>query len=232
MSQLYALPPPPRFRAFDNNGLPLAGGLVYTYAAGTSTPQATYTDQGGGTPNANPTVLDPYGYADIWINNNNYKVVLKDSSGNLLWTVDNIQSFQTMFNFFQLQVNFQVLYQRIVGTAAQVTGGIATDSTITSAIANAASGDSILILAGTYTETVSVNKKLAIFGTAQNTNIAGTITFLTGSDYSLLRQIRTTQSITINSGVNGVIIDDVFLASGMTFVDNGTGSYLRGTQET
>lgn len=28
---------------FDNNGNPLAGGLIYTYAAGTTTPAATYT---------------------------------------------------------------------------------------------------------------------------------------------------------------------------------------------
>jgi hypothetical protein len=44
----------PLFRAFDPNGLPLAGGKVYTYAAGTSTPLATYTDQAGSTTNANP----------------------------------------------------------------------------------------------------------------------------------------------------------------------------------
>jgi len=32
---------------FDNNGVPLAGGLIYTYAAGTTTPQATFTTSAG-----------------------------------------------------------------------------------------------------------------------------------------------------------------------------------------
>ena len=32
---------------FDNNGAPLTGGKLYTYAAGTTTPQATYTSISG-----------------------------------------------------------------------------------------------------------------------------------------------------------------------------------------
>ena len=28
---------------FDNNGVPLNGGLIYTYDAGTTTPASTYT---------------------------------------------------------------------------------------------------------------------------------------------------------------------------------------------
>ena len=43
---------------FDASGRPLAGGLVCTYAAGTTTAQATSTDDTGGTPNSNPVVLD------------------------------------------------------------------------------------------------------------------------------------------------------------------------------
>ena len=32
---------------FDNNGTPLAGGLIYTYLAGSSTEEATYTTASG-----------------------------------------------------------------------------------------------------------------------------------------------------------------------------------------
>lgn len=80
-----------RQRYLTNAGLPLAGGLLYTYAAGTTTPQATYTDYTGGTPNANPVVLDSSGYADVWLDPTlSYKFVLKDSAGNTLWTEDNV----------------------------------------------------------------------------------------------------------------------------------------------
>ena len=35
------------FQFFTTTGLPLAGGLIYTYQAGSSTPLATYSDNGG-----------------------------------------------------------------------------------------------------------------------------------------------------------------------------------------
>lgn len=66
---------------FDNAGNPLSGGKVFTYAAGTLTPLASYTDRGGGTPNSNPVVLDSAGRADIWLATNAaYKLIVKDST--------------------------------------------------------------------------------------------------------------------------------------------------------
>ena len=76
-----------------NTGLPLAGGLLYTYQAGSSTPLATYTDNSGLVPNANPIVLGTDGKtpSEIWLTYGyNYKFVLKDSAGNLINTYDNI----------------------------------------------------------------------------------------------------------------------------------------------
>lgn len=85
------LPPVLRQRYLDANGNPLAGGLLYTYQAGTTTPQATYTDSGGGTPNANPIVLDANGEAAMWLDPTlSYKFVLKNSSEVTQWTVDNV----------------------------------------------------------------------------------------------------------------------------------------------
>ena len=46
---------------FDNNGVPLAGGLIYTYQAGTSTPQAAYTTALGNIAHSNPIVLNSAG---------------------------------------------------------------------------------------------------------------------------------------------------------------------------
>jgi WD40 repeat protein len=75
----------------DTNGNPLVGGSLYSYAAGTSTPLATYTDQTQGTPNANPTVLDSTGSASVWIPiSTGYKFILKDASGNTITTKDNV----------------------------------------------------------------------------------------------------------------------------------------------
>lgn len=81
-----------KFQAFDANGNPLSGGLLYTYTAGTLTPQATYTDAGAGTPNANPVVLDAAGRANVWIGTTAYRVILKDSGGTTIYDVDNIKS--------------------------------------------------------------------------------------------------------------------------------------------
>ena len=77
----------PKFQAFDSAGLPLAGGKVYTYEVGTSTPKTTYQDPDKSASNANPTILDSRGEADIWWEGT-YKVVLKDSNDNTIWTVD------------------------------------------------------------------------------------------------------------------------------------------------
>lgn len=85
------LMPVPKFKATDSNGDPLAGGKLYSYAAGTSTPLATYTDQGEGTANANPVVLDANGEATVWLGTSSYKLVLKNSSDVTQWTVDNVQ---------------------------------------------------------------------------------------------------------------------------------------------
>lgn len=86
------LSPTPVFKAFDNNGAPLAFGLLYSYGAGTTTPQATYTDFTGATANTNPVTLNARGECGLWLDPTlSYKLILKDSSGNQIWSVDNIQ---------------------------------------------------------------------------------------------------------------------------------------------
>lgn len=78
---------------FDNNGVPLAGGKLYTYAAGTTTPATTYTSALGNVNNSNPIILNSAGRpsSQIWLDNNvNYKFVLSTSGDVVLWTMDNI----------------------------------------------------------------------------------------------------------------------------------------------
>ena len=78
---------------FDNTGLPLNGGLIYTYQAGSTTPLATYTDVNGTIANTNPIVLDSSGRtpAEVWLTYGfNYKFVVKTSAAVTLGTYDNI----------------------------------------------------------------------------------------------------------------------------------------------
>ena len=85
------LTPSPKQQIFGSDGLPLVGGKIYTYAGGTSTPIATYTDFSAGTPNTNPIILDSLGQANIWlINTTSYKFIVRDANDVLLYTVDNI----------------------------------------------------------------------------------------------------------------------------------------------
>jgi len=78
---------------FDRNGAPLAGGLLYTYNAGTTTPVSTYTSRSGAAFNTNPIVLDSAGRtpAEIWLEGGVlYKFVLKDSTFVQIGSYDNI----------------------------------------------------------------------------------------------------------------------------------------------
>jgi hypothetical protein len=78
---------------FTNNGVPLAGGKLETYLAGTTTPAATYTSSSGGTANTNPIVLDSAGRtaSEVWLTQGtSYKFILKDASDVLIGTYDNI----------------------------------------------------------------------------------------------------------------------------------------------
>jgi hypothetical protein len=82
--------PVPFLQFIDANGAPLAGGKLYTYVAGTTTPLATYTTYTGATPNANPVILDSAGRASVWLGVGSYKFVLTDSVNVLVYTTDNI----------------------------------------------------------------------------------------------------------------------------------------------
>ncbi len=79
---------------FDDSGIPLAGGKLFTYQAGTTTPQPTYTTSSGITAHTNPIVLDAAGRVpdsgEVWLDNVSYKFVLKKSTDVLVDTWDNI----------------------------------------------------------------------------------------------------------------------------------------------
>ena len=80
-----------QFFTDDNNVL--SGGKIYTYAAGTTTPQTTYTSVSGTTANPNPIILDSGGRLpeDMWLTEGlKYRFVLKDSDNVQIGEYDDI----------------------------------------------------------------------------------------------------------------------------------------------
>lgn len=85
--------PTPRARSFTDAGVPAASYLLYTYAAGTTTPKAAFTDSAGLVPHTNPIVLDAKGEAVIYFDGN-YKLELKTPLGVTVtgYPVDNFET--------------------------------------------------------------------------------------------------------------------------------------------
>jgi len=81
------------FQFFNNEGLPLNGGKLFTYQAGSTTPFPTYTDVNGLIANTNPIILGTDGRppSTIWLTDGFfYKFVLTDSSDVTIQTYDNL----------------------------------------------------------------------------------------------------------------------------------------------
>lgn len=92
---------------FDSNGVPLSGGRLYTYAAGTTTPLTTYTSSDGLTANANPIELNSAGRVsgttEVWLEiTAAYKFILKTTDDVQLWSADDISGMAGIGNPLQV----------------------------------------------------------------------------------------------------------------------------------
>lgn len=77
----------------DAEGIPLVGGKIYTYQAGSTTPLDTYTDYNGTIANSNPIILGTDGRTpdEIWLTYGyNYKFIIKDADDVTIQTLDNL----------------------------------------------------------------------------------------------------------------------------------------------
>lgn len=83
----------PKFSVMDDLGNPLSGGKIYFYEAGTSTLKDTYTDADGTVKNTNPVILDSRGEADIFLDRDPYKIVVKTADDVTVITRDNYQAY-------------------------------------------------------------------------------------------------------------------------------------------
>ena len=103
---------------FTNNGTPLAGGKLFTYLAGTTTPVPSYTTSAGNVNHTNPIILDSAGRVpsggEIWLADVlSYKFVLKDSTDVTIATYDNLIGINSNI------VNYSNQIETFTATAAQ-----------------------------------------------------------------------------------------------------------------
>lgn len=107
------------FQFFGTTGLPLNGGYLYTYQAGSSTPLLTYTDSNGSVPNTNPIILGTDGRPpqEIWLNSGySYKFILTDSSGNQIATYDNLYGIPTSISSAVLPTGSIIMWSGSIGS--------------------------------------------------------------------------------------------------------------------
>ena len=109
---------------FDNNGVPLSGGKIYSYEAGTTTPLPTYTSSTGNTAHTNPIILNSAGRVpsggEIWNELQLYKFVLKTSAEVTIATFDNVGS---SFNATAIIANFTGNGSTVAFTLASAPAG-------------------------------------------------------------------------------------------------------------
>lgn len=87
-----ALLSPSAKQQFFTNGSEVAASYrLYTYAANTTDPEATYLDRAGAVPNENPIILDARGEAIIYLTPGVvYDYVLKTAEDSLVWTREDV----------------------------------------------------------------------------------------------------------------------------------------------
>lgn len=202
---------------FDDNGVPLSGGKIYTYLAGSTTPQTTYTSSSGSVQHANPIILDAAGRVssgEIWLTDGvQYKFTIKNSADVQIGVYDNITGVNSAVNASQVAytaplsgataTNVQAkLVQTVSVKDFGATGDGITDDTV--AIQNAinavsALGGTVYIPAGTYVCSATIN--LAKFVYIRGAGIrATTLKWATTGDGILMSSPINT-STPVNTGV-------------------------------
>lgn len=176
---------------FDDNGNPLSGGLLYTYEAGTTTPQTTYTDSNGNVANSNPIVLDAAGRVpyQVWLTAQaSYKFILKTSTGVTVWSEDDVPGYGSSADIIFLQAGTGAVARTVqsklrdtvsvLDFGADPTGATSSTAAIQAAL-TAGAGKAVYFPAGSY----SINAALSV---PANTYVYGqsgtaTVTQATGA---------------------------------------------------
>ena len=91
---------------FDSDNKILAGGKVFYFNAGTSTPKTTYSDEGETIANPNPVILDAAGRLSNVFFTGTAKQILKDLNDVQIWERDDVGSGEQAsdFNVYDLNI--------------------------------------------------------------------------------------------------------------------------------
>jgi hypothetical protein len=202
---------------FDNNGNPLTGGKIYTYAAGTTTPATTYTSSNGATAHTNPIVLDASGRVpggEIWLTiNTTYKFVLRTSADVLIGTYDNISS---AFNTDASLVTYTPAGTGAVTTTVQAKLRETVSVKDFGAVGNGVTNDTAAIQA-------AMTASEAVYFPAGTYLITSALVLKTGQ-YLYGNRDATILSTGINvNGISGVNVNNITI-SGLKITGNNTGT--------
>jgi hypothetical protein len=176
---------------FTDSGVPLSSGKLYSYEAGTTTPQTTYTSVSGSTAHANPIILNSAGRVatgEIWLTaGSNYKFVLKTSTDVLLVTWDNITGINgTGIATNASNVAYDPPFTGAVSTTAEVKfseivsvkdfgavgDGVTDDTAAMQAAVDAMAGvGAVFFPAGTYLGFVNVPDNTVLYGEGESSII-------------------------------------------------------------
>lgn len=159
----------PHVTFVNSTGTACAGCSLYTYAAGTTTPLATYTDSTGTSQNTNPIILDASGSATVWMALQAYKFVLKDTLGTTLWTVDNVTE---ATGIVEGAAQYCFYGQTLTGTQAVancIPGLSWTSGTITAT--GAITGNSLTATQGVAGATVNATTGFQVAGAAASNHV-------------------------------------------------------------
>ena len=204
-----------KFCEVTSTGAPAVGYKLYTYSAGTLTPLATYTNQGGATPNANPVVLDANGRADVWTSASSYRFILKTAADVTVWDTDNYSS--TAASFLGTITANQVSYSQTtsysagtIGSAFKALGRIVLDVDATGASDVTAAmlavfdaciplGLRVVIPTGTYLVSGPISNTATIAAGSLQIECAGDVTINVSAGSTAFTTLLACQTTAINS---------------------------------
>jgi hypothetical protein len=201
---------------FDDNGSPLVGGKLYSYAAGTTTLLATYTTSAGTVANTNPIILNAGGRTpnEIWqATGILLKFVLYNSVNELIGTYDGIPSINDPFGI-NSQLTSVAGTNSITATATPTLTAYATGAIYSFIAANTNSGAATLSIDGLTATNITKNGSVALSaGDIQSGKMM--LVEYDGATFQLVNNIVYGGSIT-----NGTIVS---LTAPLSAANGGTG---------